>query len=164
MNFPGLFVLNMTINLHNQCQQRVDSKCPNSTWRVIKDIEGVKSFLKFLRKMKKDERGTPRGAALDAQKMITNLRQFDDENGAQYIARATKLTQQEKELSSSHTSESEVVGFAIRGLKAGYNPLTHSWALDAVRDENDDGGANLQRCGERRTLETKAKSRATIVV
>ena len=47
-------------------QQRVNAKYPNSTWRVIKDIAGVKLFLKFLRKMKKDERGAPRGAALEA--------------------------------------------------------------------------------------------------
>ena len=68
------------------------------------------------------------------------MRQTDDEAGAQYVARATELMQQDKDLSSSAMSESEVVCFAIRGLKQGYNPLTNSWALDSVRNVKDDGG------------------------
>ena len=121
-------------------QQRINAKYPKLAWRTIKDPAGVKSFIEYLRSMKKDERGASRGAAMDAQKAITNMRQADNETGAQYIVRATELMRHDKDLSSSAMSESQVVGFAVKGLKRGYGPLTDSWALDSVRDEKDDGG------------------------
>ena len=52
----------------------------------------------------------------------------------------SRLRTQEADLVTNPTPEEEFVGSVINGLRAGYNPLTNSWALDEIRGDSENAG------------------------
>ena len=74
------------------------------------------------------------------KKLTTNAEQRDEEDSSQRLSRLNKLRAQKKELTLTPMPEDEHVGILIGGLRAGYNVLTNSWALDEVRGDAENGG------------------------
>ena len=62
--------------------------------------------------------------------------------------------------------EDEYVGILIGGLRAGYNVLTNSWALDEVRGDAENGGpATLDELSSAlRKFESNRSFKATQVI
>ena len=70
-----------------------------------------------------------------------------DPEGVPLVRRRVQQTQlraQEKELTLTPTPEDEYVGILIGGLRAGYNVLTNSWALDEVRGAPQESEAEVE--------------------
>ena len=98
----------------------------------MKTVPELLSLVKFLTDLKIKEKGSKPSVVAKARKAVSSIQMKDHEDAGVYVARGQRLWEEEKAVTTNHTSLEMVIHHMIDGLKSTYNSIIERWQLDEI--------------------------------